>query len=62
MLASKIIRIHQECEDEIEKPVPRRITIRHHQACPVMTNGDPEGQIFLPDPHTNSGYFFLAHH
>ena len=25
----------------------------------MMTNGDPEGQIFLPYPHTNNGIFFL---
>ena len=27
----------------------------------MMTNGDPEGQIFPSYPHTNNG-FFLAHH
>ena len=27
-----------------------------------MTNGDPEGQIILSYPHTNNGFFFLAHH
>ena len=31
----------------------------HHKACRVMTNGDPEGQIFLFYPHTNNGFFFL---
>ena len=25
----------------------------------MMTNGDPEGQIFLSHPHTNNGFFFL---
>ena len=25
----------------------------------VMTNGDPEGRIFLTYPHTNNGFFFL---
>ena len=25
----------------------------------MMTNGDPEGQIFLSYPHTNNGFFFL---
>ena len=25
----------------------------------MMTNGDPEGQIFLFYPHTNNGFFFL---
>ena len=24
-----------------------------------MTNGDPEGWIFLSYPHTNNGFFFL---
>ena len=24
-----------------------------------MTNGDPEGRIFLSDPNTNKGFFFL---
>ena len=39
------IRIHQECESGIEKSV-LRITVWHHEACRVMTNGDSEGQIF----------------
>ena len=25
----------------------------------MMTNGDPEGRIFLSYPHTNNGFFFL---
>ena len=25
----------------------------------MMTNGDPEGRIFLSHPHTNNGLFFL---
>ena len=25
----------------------------------MMTNGDPEGQIFLSYPHTNNGFFFV---
>ena len=25
----------------------------------MMTNGDPEAQIFLSYPHTNNGLFFL---
>ena len=36
------IRIYHKCEDRIEKSVPR-ITDWHHEACRVMTNGDPEG-------------------
>ena len=54
----KTIRIHHECEGWIEKSVPR-ITNWHHKACRVMTNGDPEGQIFLSHPHTNNGFLFL---
>ena len=38
--------IYHECEDRIEKSV-LRITVWHHEACRVMTNGDAEGQIFL---------------
>ena len=30
-----------------------------HKACRVMTNGDPEGRIFLSYPHTNNEFFFL---
>ena len=41
------IRIYHECEGRTEKSV-LRITIWHHEACRVMTNGDPEGHIFLP--------------
>ena len=52
------IRIHPECEDRIEKIVSR-ITVWHHEACQVMTNDDHEGQIFLSNPHTNNGFFFL---
>ena len=54
----KTIRIYHECEGGIEKPVPR-ITVWHHEDCVVMTNGDLEGRIFLPFPHTNNGFFFL---
>ena len=25
----------------------------------MITNGDPEGQIFLSHPHINNGFFFL---
>ena len=33
----------------MEKSIPR-ITVWHHEACQVMTNGDDEGQIFLSLP------------
>ena len=49
------IRIDHECDGRIEKYVPR-IAVWHHEACRVMTNGDPEGQIFLSYPSTNYGY------
>ena len=52
------IRIYHECEGRIEKSV-MRITVWHHEACRVMRNGDPEGQIFLSYPHMNNGFFFL---
>ena len=54
----KIIRIYRECEGRIEKSVPR-ITGWHHEACRVMTNGNPEGRIFLSFPHINNGFFLL---
>ena len=53
-----IIRIYQECEGRKEKSV-LRIAVCHYEACRVMTNGDPEGQIFLSYPHTNNEFFFL---
>ena len=52
------IRIYYECENRIEKSVPR-ITVWHHEACRVMTNGDPEGRIFRSYPHTNNRLFSL---
>ena len=52
------IRIYHECEGRIEKSAPR-IAVWHHETCRVMTNGDPEGGIFLSYPHTNNGFFFL---
>ena len=52
------IRIYNECEGRIEKSV-QRIIVWHHEDCRVMTNGDPEGRIFLSYPHTNNGLFFL---
>ena len=55
------LRIYHECEGRIEKYVSR-IVVWHHKACRVMTNCDPEGQIFLSYLYTNDGFFFLAHH
>ena len=58
MLGCGNTRIYHECEGRIEKSV-LRITDLHHEACRVMTKGDPQGQIFLSYPHTNNGFFFL---
>ena len=52
-----LTRIYHECEGRIEKSF-LRITIWHHEACRVMTNGDPRGQIFLSHPHMNNGFLF----
>ena len=52
------IRINHESEDRIEKSIPRT-AVWHQEACQVMTNTDPEGQICLFYPHTNNGFFFL---
>ena len=57
-MLGRITRIDHECEGCIEKSVPR-IVVWHHEACRVMTNGDPEGRILLSYPHTNNGFFFL---
>ena len=53
-----IIRLYYECEGRIGKSVPV-IAVLHHEACPVMINGDPEARVFLYYPHTNNGFFFL---
>ena len=39
------IRTYHECGVRIEKSVPR-IAVWHHEACRVMTNGDPKGTHF----------------
>ena len=57
-LSNHIIRIHHECEGGIEIYVPR-ITVLHHEACRVMTNGDREGRVFLSHPNTNNVFLFL---
>ena len=43
------IRIYHECEGRIEKAVPG-IAVWHHEACRVLTNGDPEGRAFSSLP------------
>ena len=51
-----IIRIHHECEGRIEKirPEDHLLALRG-----LLSNGDPEGRIFLSYPDTNNGLFFL---
>ena len=56
VLSSEVIRIYHECEDGIEKSV-WRISVCHHSARFVMTNGDREGRIFLSHPHRILGSF-----
>ena len=43
----------------IEKSVAR-VTDRHHEACRVMPNSDPEWQIFLSTPYTHDKVLFLV--
>ena len=50
--------IFHGCMVWIEKSVTR-VTDRHHEACRVMPNSDPEVQIFLSTPNTHDRYFFL---
>ena len=52
------LRVDHECEGGIGKSI-LRITDWHHEAWRVMKNSDHEGQIFLSNPHTNNGFFFL---
>ena len=58
ILGGTDIRIYHGCEGGIEESVPR-ITVWHHEACRVMTNGDQEGQIFRSHPQMHNGFFFL---
>ena len=55
---SRIISIYHGCMVWIEKSFTR-VTDRHHEACRVMPNSDPEWQIFLSTPNTHDRYFFL---
>ena len=54
----KTISIFHGCMVWIEKSVTR-VSDRHHEACRVMPNSDPEGQIFLSILYTYDRYFFL---
>ena len=44
------IRIYHDCEGRIEKSVPR-ITVWHHEACRVISNGDCEADFSIPPSH-----------
>ena len=54
----KTVSILHGCMVWIEKSVTR-VTDRHHEACRVMPNSDPEWQISLSTPYTHDRYFFL---
>ena len=54
----KEISIFHECMVWIEKSVTR-VTDRHHEACRVMPNSDPEWPIFLSTPYIHDRYFLL---
>ena len=54
----RIISIFHVCMVWIEKSFTR-VTDRHHEACRVMPNSDPEWQIFLSTPYIHDRYFFL---
>ena len=58
LVCKNIIRIYHECEGRIEKTV-LRVAVWHHEACRVMTNGDPDGLIYLSYPQTNNGFSVL---
>ena len=51
--------VYHECEGRIVKSV-QRIAVWPHEACRVMTNGDPEGRIFLSYLHTNNGLLTIV--
>ena len=42
---AELIRIHHDREGVIEKSIPKT-TVRHHEACQVMSNGDRKGRMF----------------
>ena len=54
-MVSKKKRIYYFYEDEIEKSTPQD---QHLSSLVrrVMTNGDPEGQIFPSHPHTHDRF------
>ena len=57
MLKKHSIRIHHECEGGIEKNDPRdHVSSSRNRLAGGggVTNGDPEGRIFLSHPHTTN--------
>ena len=50
LMPKLIIRIYLECEGRIKKSVPR-ITVWHHEACRVMTNGDARDRFSILPSH-----------
>ena len=56
----KILIIFHGCRPMvwIEKSVTR-VTDRHHEACRVMPNSDPEWQIYLSIPYTHDRHLLL---
>ena len=49
------------CVYGVDRKSVTRVTERHHEACRVMPNSDPdpEWQIFLSTPYIHDRYFFL---
>ena len=56
-LEDKNLSSDHECEVGIAKFVPW-IAVGHHEACQMMTSGDPEGRTFLSGPHENNRFVF----
>ena len=56
--SGQTIRTYHDYLVWIEKSIPR-VNVRHHEACRVTTNSDPEGQIFLSTPNSHGIFFFL---
>ena len=55
------IRVYHMCEAWIEKPI-QRVTVWHHEACQMMTNGDPEWGFFFYSTLTQMVDFLIALH
>ena len=55
---TEIIRIFHECEERTENYI-RGSLFGIARLCWVVSNSDPEGQIFLPAPNSHDRFFFL---